>query len=328
MSFARTALLMAAMTGLFLVFGAVLGGEAGMMIAFMIAAGMNIFAYWNSDKMVLRMHGARRVNRSSAPEFVDMVERLARQANLPMPAVYIIDSEQPNAFATGRNPENAAVAASAGLLRRLNRQEIEGVMAHELAHVKNRDTLTMTITATLAGAISMLANFALFFGGNRNNPLGLIGTILMMILAPMAAMLVQMAISRTREYAADKMGAEISGNPMALASALRKLQQGAEQTENPRAEASPATAHMFIVNPLRGKSFDSLFSTHPRMAERIKRLEAMVGTISKPVDSRYYDRAPSQPSTQTRPSKRPGGSSVPDSGTPPRDDQKPKGPWG
>jgi len=320
MSFARTALLMAAMTGLFLAFGFLLGGEVGMTLAFIIAAGMNIFAYWNSDKMVLRMHGARRVTNSQAPELVSLVEKLASQANLPMPAVYIINSAQPNAFATGRNPENAAVAASTGLLKCLNREEIEGVMAHELAHIKNRDTLLMTITATLAGAISMLANFALFFGDNRNNPLGLLGTILMMVLAPLAAMLVQMAISRTREYAADKMGAEISGKPVALANALAKLQQGATHTENPSAEASPATAHLFIVNPLHGKSFDNLFSTHPRMEERIRRLEDMATGINR------ISRAHPQAKSFQKPSERKKGrnnSSVPDSGQTRR-----RGPWG
>ncbi|NVJ98945.1 MAG: zinc metalloprotease HtpX [Alphaproteobacteria bacterium] len=276
MSFARTALLMAAMTALFLLFGYMLGGQAGMMIALVIAATMNLFAYWNADKLVLSMHGAREVDVRAAPELVGMVQDLSRRAGLPMPKVYIIDNAQPNAFATGRNPENAAVAATTGLLRALNRDEIEGVMAHELAHVKNRDTLIMTITATIAGAISMLANFALFFGGNRNNPLGIIGTILMMILAPMAAMLVQMAISRTREFAADKTGAEISGHPMALASALEKLHLGASRTVNEQAENNPATAHLFIVNPLNGRSFDSLFSTHPRMEDRIARLEMMV----------------------------------------------------
>jgi len=304
-------------------------------LALVVAAGMNIFAYWNSDQMVLRMHGARRVEHGQAPELVGIVENLATRAGLPVPAVYIIDSAQPNAFATGRNPENAAVAASAGLLKCLNRQEIEGVMAHELAHIKNRDTLIMTITATIAGAISMLANFALFFGGNRNNPLGIVGTILMMILAPLAAMLVQMAISRTREYAADKMGAEISGNPLALASALTKLQRGAITTENPRAEASPATAHMFIVNPLHGRSFDSLFSTHPKMEGRIRRLKAMVGTIrprpaSSPISTAVRTRSARDTAgswTQNKPrsqaAKR-GGTSVPDSGK----HHKPKGPWG
>lgn len=275
MSTMRTALLMASMTALFMAVGALIGGEAGMMFALLFAIGTNLFAYWNADKIVLRMYGAREADARTSPELVSIVEQLAVRAGLPKPKTYIIDNPQPNAFATGRNPENAAVAATTGLLRILNRSEIEAVMAHELAHVKNRDTLTMTITATLAGAISMLAQFGLFFGGNRNSPLGLIGTILVVLLAPIAAMLVQMAISRTREYAADKTGAEICGNPMALASALQKLQQTAQTTDNRQAEANPATAHLFIVNPLRGVKLDGLFSTHPRMEERIRRLTAM-----------------------------------------------------
>jgi len=302
MSFARTALLMATMTGLFLAIGYMLGGTGGVTIAFMIAAVMNFFAYWNSDKMVLSMHRAREVDARTAPELVSVVAALARRADLPMPKVYIIDNPQPNAFATGRNPENAAVAATTGLLKTLNRAEIEGVMAHELAHVKNRDTLTMTITATIAGAISMLANFALFFGGRRDNPLGLIGTILVMIFAPLAAMLVQMAISRTREFAADKTGAEISGEPLALASALEKLHFGASRTINEAAEDNPATAHMFIVNPLHGRAFDSLFSTHPRMEERIARLQTLAN--------------------HRPPAAAPGASGIPDSGSSRR------GPWG
>ncbi|MEM8798762.1 MAG: zinc metalloprotease HtpX [Pseudomonadota bacterium] len=277
MNFFRTGLLMAAMTGLFLGLGYLLGGVGGAMIAFLIAAGMNVFAYWNSDKMVLRMHGARQISARDAPDFYQLVEALARRANMPMPKVYIIDTDQPNAFATGRNPENAAVAATTGLMRILDRDELEGVMAHELAHVQNRDTLIMTITATIAGAIGMLANFAMFFGGNRNNPAGLIGTIALMILAPIAAMLVQMAISRTREYSADRAGAEICGKPWALASASQKLEAGSRRTVNPAAEANPATAHMFIINPLKGGSIDSLFSTHPNTANRIAALNELIG---------------------------------------------------
>ena len=288
MNYARTALLLAAMTALFLGIGFLLGGEAGMLLALVVAVGMNAFAYWNADKLVLRMHGAREVDRRSAPEFVGMVEQLARRARLPMPKVYLIETDQPNAFATGRNPDNAAVAATTGLLARLDRSEVEAVMAHELAHVNNRDTLIMTITATIAGAISMLANFALFFGGSRNNPLGLIGTIALMILAPIAAMLVQMAISRTREYAADRVGAQICGNPLALASALAKLEAGARRVVNERAEQNPASAHMFIVNPLNGQSLDNLFSTHPNTANRIARLEQMAGRQPQPA------RAPAQ----------------------------------
>ena len=271
----RTGLLMAALMGLFLAAGYLLGREQGMLIAFVMAAGMNFFAYWNADKMVLRMHGAKQVDRQTAPEFYAMVEELSQRAGLPMPKVYIMDNPQPNAFATGRNPENAAVAATTGLLRLLDKDELAGVMAHELAHVKNRDTLVMTMTATIAGAISMLANFGMFFGGNRdrNNPFGAIGMILMVILAPLAAMLVQMAISRTREYGADRGGAEISGQPMALASALAKISGAARRIENPTAEANPATAHMFIINPLSGQRMDGLFSTHPDPRNRIEALK-------------------------------------------------------
>ena len=275
MNYARTALLLAAMTALFLTIGYMLAGEAGMIIALLVAIAMNGFAYWNSDKMVLRMHGAREVDESTAPDFVRMVKQLADNADLPMPKVYIMENPQPNAFATGRNPDNAAVAATTGLLKMLTPQEVAGVMAHELAHVKNRDTLIMTITATIAGAISMLANFALFFGNNRNSPLGLIGTIAIMILAPLAAMLVQTAISRAREYEADRIGAEICGRPLWLASALDKIQHGASRIDNQAAEDNPATAHMFIINPLHARSIDSLFSTHPNTEERISRLRAM-----------------------------------------------------
>ena len=287
----RTGLLMAALMGLFLAAGYLLGREQGMLIAFVMAAGMNLFAYWNADKMVLRMHGARQVDRQSAPEFYGMVEELSQRAGLPMPKVYIMDNPQPNAFATGRNPENAAVAATTGLLQLLDRDEIAGVMAHELAHVKNRDTLVMTMTATIAGAISMLANFGMFFGGgrDRNNPLGAIGVILMVILAPLAAMLVQMAISRTREYGADRGGAEISGQPLALASALAKISGAAHRIENPTAEANPATAHMFIINPLSGQRMDGLFSTHPDPAEPHRSPEADCagdGCRSRPVPVR------------------------------------------
>jgi heat shock protein HtpX len=272
----RTGLLMAAMMGLFLAAGYLIGREQGMLIAFVMAAGMNLFAYWNADKMVLRMHGAKQVDRQSAPEFYGLVEELSQRAGLPMPKVYIMDNPQPNAFATGRNPQNAAVAATTGLLRILNRDEVAGVMAHELAHVQNRDTLVMTMTATIAGAISMLANFGMFFGGGRDrNPMGAIGVILTVILAPLAAMLVQMAISRTREYGADRGGAEISGQPLALASALAKISGAARQIENPAAEANPATAHMFIINPLSGQRMDGLFSTHPDPRNRIEALKQM-----------------------------------------------------
>lgn len=290
MNYMKTAILLAGMTALFMGIGALIGGQQGMLIALVIAAGMNLFSYWNSDKMVLSMHGAQEVDERVAPELFQIVRELSQRAGLPMPKVYLMDNPQPNAFATGRNPENAAVAATTGLLQMLNRDEIAGVMAHELAHVKNHDTLTMTITATLAGAISMLTNFGLMFGGNRNNNgIGMIGTIAMMILAPLAAMVVQMAISRTREYAADRMGSEISGKPLALASALNKIAGAAHTIPNEAAEANPATAHLFIINPLSGERMDNLFSTHPATENRIAELQkiaadmgAMPGATSTP----------------------------------------------
>ncbi len=283
MNIMRTGLLLAAMTGLFLAVGYLLGGTGGMLMAFAFAIATNVFSYWNSDKMVLRMHGAEQADARSHPEYYAMVEELARRADLPMPKVYIMHQDQPNAFATGRNPENAAVAATTGLLRTLSKEEVAGVMAHELAHIKNRDTLIMTITATIAGAVSMLANFALFFGRGRDNPLGVVGSIAMMFLAPFAAMIVQMAISRTREYAADRGGAEICGNPEWLASALKKIAMGAERIENHEAEANPATAHMFIINPLSGQRMDNLFSTHPDTQNRIAALMRM-GPGAGPAD--------------------------------------------
>lgn len=278
----KTGILLAGLTALFMGAGFMLAGEGGMIIALVVVIGMNAFAYWNSDSLVLKMYKAREVTAQSSPGFYGIVEQLARRAELPMPRVYIIENPQPNAFATGRNPENAAVAATTGLLKLLNHEEIAGVMAHELAHVKNRDTLIMTVTATIAGALSMLANFALFFGNNRNNPLGIIGTIAVMILAPFAAMLVQMAISRTREYGADAGGAEICGNPMWLASALKKLEQGATTIDNDVAEDNPATAHMFIVNPLHTRSTDSLFSTHPKTANRVQKLRDLADIVGRP----------------------------------------------
>jgi heat shock protein HtpX len=286
----RTGLLLAGMTGLFLAVGYLIGGQGGMIMAFLFALAMNGWAYWNSDKMVLRMTKAEEVDAASHPEYYRIVEELARRAELPMPKVYIVHENQPNAFATGRNPENAAVAATTGLLEGLSKEELAGVMAHELAHIKNRDTLTMTITATLAGAISMLANFALFFGGRRNGALGLIGMLAMMILAPLGAMLVQMAISRTREYVADKSGAEICGNPLWLASALGKISGAAKRIENDGAERNPATAHMYIINPLSGARMDSLFSTHPAAENRIAELKRMAAewgqTAPAPVAAR------------------------------------------
>jgi heat shock protein HtpX len=275
----KTTLLLAALTALFMGVGYLIGGTAGMLIALVVACAMNLFAYWNSDKMVLSMQGAEEIDEATAPEFFAIVRSLAERAQLPMPRVYLIDSDQPNAFATGRNPENAAVAATTGLLQRLSREEIAGVMAHELGHVRNRDTLIMTIAATIAGAIGLLANFAIFFGGRRDNPLGIIGAIAMMILAPLGAMLVQMAISRSREYEADKAGAEISGQPLALASALERIETMAHDIHNPTAEANPATAHIFIINPLSGGGIASLFSTHPSTEDRVARLRELAGAM-------------------------------------------------
>ena len=282
MNYARTALLLAAMTGLFLAVGYLIGGQGGMVIAFAIALAMNGFAYWNSDKLVLRMHGAQEVDARSAPELHAIVAQLAERARLPMPRVYIMHNDQPNAFATGRDPEHAAVAVTTGLLQRLDEREIAGVLAHELAHVRNRDTLTMTITATLAGAIGMLGNFAFFFIGSRDqrdNPLGVVGALLAMIVAPLAAMLVQFAISRSREYEADRVGAAICGEPLALASALAKIHNTALRIDNPVAESNPATAHLFIINPLHGHAVDGLFSTHPSTENRIRRLQELARTI-------------------------------------------------
>jgi len=278
MNYFRTTLLLAAMTALFLGIGFMLGGTGGMMIALLVALAMNGFAYWNSDKMVLGMYGAREVDETSAPEYVRMVRLLAENAGLPMPKTFIMDNPQPNAFATGRDPEHASVAATTGLLQMLAPQELAAVMAHELAHVRNRDTLIMTITATIAGAISMLTNFALFSGDNRNNPLGFVGVILMMVVGPLAAALVQMAISRGREYEADRMGAEICGRPLWLASALEKMSIAAGQIDNEAAERNPATAHLFIINPLHTNQMDSLFSTHPSTGNRIARLQEIAAT--------------------------------------------------
>ncbi|BBK38209.1 protease HtpX [Allostella sp. ATCC 35155] len=278
-NYLRTGVLIAALTAMFAGIGFLIGGPQGMVIAFLIAAGMNLFAYWNSDKVVLRMYGAEEVDRQSAPGLYGIVEQLAQRAEIPMPRVYIIDNDQPNAFATGRNPQNAAVAATTGLLSRLSNEEVAGVMAHEIAHVKNRDTLTMTITATIAGAIGMLANMAMFMGGSSSNGenrgVGIVGGILLMILAPMAAALVQMAISRSREYEADRIGAEIAGQPLWLASALESIHRAADVIPNEDAERNPATAHMFIYNPLHGRGADSLFSTHPAVENRVARLEQL-----------------------------------------------------
>jgi heat shock protein HtpX len=285
MNFLRTAILLAGLTALFMGVGYLIGGQSGALIALLVAGAMNFFAYWNSDRMVLSMHGAQEVDERAAPDLVRLVRELAQRAVLPMPRVYLMDNPQPNAFATGRNPENAAVAVTTGLLNMLSRDEVAGVLAHELAHVRNRDTLTMTITATLAGAISMLAQFGLFFGGghrDNNNGFGIIGTLAMVILAPIAAMLVQMAISRTREYSADRLGAMIVGNPNALASALVRISNAAHQIENPTAEQNPATAHLFIINPLTGGlGWDNLFATHPSTENRVAALRQLAAEMGR-----------------------------------------------
>jgi heat shock protein HtpX len=273
----KTMMLLAALTALFMALGYTLGGTGGALIAFLVAAGMNLFTYWNADKIVLRMHNAKEVDAASAPQLYGIVNGLATRAGLPMPRVYLVDSPHPNAFATGRNPQNAAVAATTGLLAILTREEVAAVMAHELAHVKNRDTLIMTMTATIAGAISMLANFGLFFrgGDGRGNMLAM---LLAVIVAPFAAMIVQLAISRTREYGADRAGAEIHGNPRQLASALAKLAAGAKRIPNPVAARNPAAASLYIV-PGLSRGGDSLFSTHPATENRIAALEAMAGEL-------------------------------------------------
>ncbi|HEX8640741.1 MAG TPA: M48 family metalloprotease [Allosphingosinicella sp.] len=269
----RTLLLLAALTALLMGLGMTIGGPRGAILAFLVAAGMNFFTYWNADKIVLRMHDAKEVDATTAPLIYGIVQGLARRANLPMPRVYLVDSPHPNAFATGRNPENAAVAATVGLLRVLDRDEVEAVMAHELAHVKNRDTLVMTMTATIAGAVSMLANFGMFFRGDgRGNMLAMLMAV---IVAPFAAMIVQLAISRTREYGADRGGAEICRNPRALASALGKLHRAAARIPNAVAERNPAAASLYIVPGLtRG-----FFSTHPPTEDRIAALEALAGEL-------------------------------------------------
>lgn len=270
----KTLLLLSALTALLMALGYTFGGAQGAVIAFVVAAGMNLFSYWNSDKIVLRMHDAREVDATSAPDFYRLVADLAQRADLPMPKVYIIDSPHPNAFATGRDPDHAAVAATTGLLNMLTRDEVAGVMAHELGHVKNRDTLVMTVVATVAGAISMLANFGMFFrsGDNRGNALA---TLLAVIVAPIAAMIVQMAISRTREFGADKAGAEISGNPLALASALAKISRGAQAIPNPVSEQMPAAAQLYIVPT----HVSEMFSTHPATERRIEALQDLAAEM-------------------------------------------------
>lgn len=273
----KTAILMAAITALFVVIGSMLGGRQGMVIALLFALGMNFFSYWFSDKMVLRMYNAQEVDAASAPQFHAMVQELAQRAGLPMPRVYLIQEDAPNAFATGRDPQHAAVAATTGILRVLSARELRGVMAHELAHVKHRDILISTISATMAGAISALANFAMFFGGRdeEGRPVNPLAGILVAILAPLAASLIQMAISRAREFEADRGGAQISGDPAALAAALQKIEAYARGTTFQTAEEHPATAQMMILNPLHAGGIDRLFSTHPSTQERVDRLMQM-----------------------------------------------------
>ena len=322
MNHLKTFVLLAALTALFMGVGYMIGRVPGMLIALAIAGGMNIFSYWNADKIVLKMYRAQPVDESHpnavVRTYVADTLQMARDAGMPRPMIAIIPNDQPNAFATGRNPQNAAVCATTGLLDMLTRDEIRGVMAHELAHVKNRDTLTMTVTATIAGAIAALANFALFFGGgdDRERPGGIIGTLALMILAPMAAGLVQMAISRSREYEADRVGAEIAGDPNALASALQKIEAYAHRIHNPTAERNPASGQLFIINPLAGKGADNLFSTHPATGNRVRALmELAVKMGRRP--------APPRPSVVEPARERPVTTSVPTSGEPPVR----RGPW-
>jgi heat shock protein HtpX len=323
MNFARTGLLLALLTGIFVAMGAVVGGVTGMVIAFLIALAMNAFSLWQSDKMVLNMYGAEEVDAQSGGQFYEIVRDLAARAELPMPRVYIMNNPQPNAFATGRNPQNAAVCASTGLIEMMSPEEVAGVMAHELSHVKNYDTLTMAVAATIGGAVSMLAQYLQFgalFGGNResNNPLGWIGVIAAIIVAPLAAMLVQMAVSRSREYQADRLGGMICGNPLWLASALRKIEGYAHEIPNEQAEAAPGTAHLFIINPLSGQGMDNLFSTHPNTENRIAELEKLAAELGAgaqhlPQSARSYGTPSS-------------GASGPWGSTGASD--RPRGPWG
>ncbi len=285
-NYIKTGVLLALMTAIFVSLGALIGGQSGLVIAFVIALGMNAYSLWNSDRAVLRMYGAQEVDERSAPEFYGLVRELASRAGLPMPRVYIMQSDQPNAFATGRSPSRAAVCASTGLLNMLDREEVAGVIAHELAHISNRDTLIMTVAASVAGAITMFANmmqFSMLFGGRREGggALGVIGALAAIILAPMAAMIVQMAISRSREYEADRIGAEICGQPLWLASALQKIEHYAHRIMNPTAEESPATAPLFIINPLSGQGMDNLFSTHPNTANRIAALQELAASMGR-----------------------------------------------
>jgi len=318
----RTTFLLAVMTGLFMAVGFVVAGSFGMFFALALALVTNLIAYWNSDKMVLRMQRARELSWRDSPDLFEMVEGLALRAGLPMPKLYLMENKQPNAFATGRNPENAAVAVSTGLLSQLEYDEIGAVIAHELAHIRSRDTLTMTITATFAGAISMLAQFGLFFGArNANSPLGPIASIFMIIVAPLAALMVQMAVSRTREYEADKDGAQICGNPLALARALGKISKLAKNFENPFARRSPGMAHLFIINPLAGRGADNLFATHPNVENRIAALLELGRQMQvEERQQREFVRGSHRVETKRA------GWRTPNSHV--SDENQPKGPWG
>ncbi len=288
MNFAKTALLLAVLTAIFAFMGGFVGGETGLIVAFVMALAMNGLAYWKSDKIVLRMQGAQEIDANSGGELFTIVGELAGRAGLPMPRVYIMHNPQPNAFATGRNPANAAVCASTGLLDMLSREEVAGVLAHELAHIKSRDTLTMTLAATIGGAISMLAQWlqvSMIFGGRSTNRHGKLATFAAMLIAPFAAMLVQMAISRSREYQADRLGAMICGNPAWLASALAKIHDAVRRIPNPTAQGAPAMAHLFIINPLTGRGMDSLFMTHPATENRIAELQKLAAEMGIAFDA-------------------------------------------
>ena len=331
LNYVKTAVLLAVLTAVFVGLGYIVGGPVGMVIAFVVALGMNIFSFWNSDKMVLRMHGAQAVDAQSAPDYYNLVRELADNAGLPMPGVYVMHNPQPNAFATGRSPERSAVCASTGLLEMLDYEEVAGVMAHELAHIKNRDTLTMTVAATIAGAISMLAQYLQFsmLFGRRDSNIGWIGALAAMLIAPIAAGLVQMAISRSREYQADRMGADICRNPLWLASALNKIETYAQRITNESAEHAPGTAHLFIINPLTGQGMDNLFSTHPNTANRIAALQAYAKELGVRPDAHRSSPSPSRHSGGPwgGATQRPAASGGPWGRSPARSSRK-RGPWG